>query len=294
MRDTALSRIALGTVQFGMVYGIANAAGKQVSRDEAAEILRYAHRAGIRALDTAAAYGESETVLGEIGVSDWSITSKLPAMPEGADPESWVTSSAEQSIRRLGVRKLHAMLLHNPAQLLDANGERLYRALARLKEQNLVSRIGVSVIRAEDARNLFARFGLEVFQSAMNVFDRRLATSGALDVLKHGGAEVQIRSIFLQGLLLMAPESRPEKFRRFASVWSGWDNWLGQQGMSALSACLAFALQIPGADRIVLGVDSLGHLKEIIAAVPSHTLDIPASLASADEALLDPWRWVEL
>ncbi|HMX58282.1 MAG TPA: aldo/keto reductase, partial [Leptospiraceae bacterium] len=96
-------------------------------------------------------------------------------------------------------------------------------------------------------------------------------------------------------LLLMNAQSRPAKFKRFDSVWRRWDEWLKDKNVTALSACLSFALQIPGADRIVLGVDSLDHLKEIIASIPSQkNIDIPANLASIDAALLDPWRWGEL
>ncbi|MBX7088650.1 MAG: aldo/keto reductase [Leptospirales bacterium] len=287
----SLSRIALGTVQFGMAYGVASAG--QVRRDEVAQILGHAWDKGIRALDTAVAYGESETVLGEIGVSGWTLTTKLSAVPVEADPESFMREAAESSLRRLRVSSIHALLMHNPAQLLNEGGDRIFRALAKLRDEKLVSRVGVSVIRAEEAIELCSRFDLDVVQAAMNIFDRRMEASGALRVLKDAHAEVQIRSVFLQGLLLMDSQTRPAKFDRFQSAWQRWDEWLKEKGTTALSACLSFALQIPGADRIVLGVDSLRHLREIIASVPSKDIEIPQNLAYADATLLDPWKWGE-
>src|SRR4051812_7806276 len=88
-----LNRLALGTVQFGSRYGIANRSG-QTTRDEAAAILAAAYAAGIRTLDTAIAYGDSERLLGEIGVADWRVVSKLPALPpECSDIDAWVRES---------------------------------------------------------------------------------------------------------------------------------------------------------------------------------------------------------
>ena len=181
-----LSRIALGTVQFGMAYGVANAG--QVRREDASAILDHAWKSGIRALDTAAAYGESETVLGEIGVAEWTLTSKLPPVPEDSEVEGWLRTAAESSLRRLRVPRIHAILLHSPDQLLSSRGESIYRALAKLREEGLVSRIGISAVRAEDAIELFSRYDLNAVQAAMNVLDRRFESSRHCLSLDNGQA----------------------------------------------------------------------------------------------------------
>jgi aryl-alcohol dehydrogenase-like predicted oxidoreductase len=54
----------VGTVQFGMTYGIANQQGRP-SRKEVLEIIKFGYEAGICDYDTAAVYGESEEVLGQ-------------------------------------------------------------------------------------------------------------------------------------------------------------------------------------------------------------------------------------
>ena len=107
-------RLALGTVQFGLDYGIANAAG-QVAPEEVARILTLAQQLGIDTLDTAINYGHSESVLGQCGISPWQVVTKLPALPDGAlDVAEWAHSHMRQSLARLGVVKVHAVLLHKP------------------------------------------------------------------------------------------------------------------------------------------------------------------------------------
>ena len=138
-------RLVLGTAQLGMPYGIANRQG-QICADEARAMLVYAENAGIIMLDTAIAYGQSETRLGEIGVSRWQVVSKLPAVPDAChDVHAWVLKSVESSLRRLRISQLKGVLLHRPDQLLGDFGPALYRALDCLKEQQLVEKIGISI-----------------------------------------------------------------------------------------------------------------------------------------------------
>ena len=128
-----MSRLALGTVQFGIPYGISNQQGK-VSVDSAREILNYAHIRGINTLDTAIAYGDSENCLGQIGVKDWQVISKLCELPiETSDVLSWVRESVHGSLQRLQISQLYGLLLHSPQQLLIPQGQEIYNALNLLK-----------------------------------------------------------------------------------------------------------------------------------------------------------------
>ena len=83
-------RIALGTAQFGMDYGIANTKG-QVTRSEVKEIIQLAESRGIDTIDTAIVYGESEACLGDAGVQGFKVITKLPPLPESCtDVGGWV------------------------------------------------------------------------------------------------------------------------------------------------------------------------------------------------------------
>jgi hypothetical protein len=284
-------RLALGTVQFGTSYGVANASG-QVSVEEARRILAQARANGIDMLDTAIAYGDSEARLGAIGVANWRVVSKLPTLPaDVANVAEWVRAGVRGSLSRLGVSKLYALLLHRPAQLLSPEGDALYRALESVRSEGLVSRIGISIYEPAELDGLVGRFPVDVVQAPFNVLDRRLVESGWLARLKARGAELHVRSVFLQGLLLMPAGERPRKFRRWQSLWDGWDAWLAQTGLSPLEACVRYVLSFAEIDAAVVGVDSSTQLAQIVASGRGELPVVPASLRCSDADLLNPARW---
>ena len=128
-------RLALGTAQFGMDYGVANTGGR-VTRAALADILTTAARAGLDTLDTAIAYGQSEACLGAAGVDNWRVITKLPRLPDPAPPDvrAWVLAAVQGSLDRLQLPGLTAVLLHHPADLLGRHGPDLAWALAELKD----------------------------------------------------------------------------------------------------------------------------------------------------------------
>ncbi|TAK90631.1 MAG: aldo/keto reductase [Burkholderiaceae bacterium] len=284
-------KLALGTVQFGLPYGVANQTG-QVSRTEAEAILRDALIAGFDTLDTAIAYGESEQRLGEIGVGRWQVVSKLPAIPEACtDVAAWAQKSVMDSLMRLKIPKLHGLLLHCSQQLLGKQGEVLYGALLALKEQGAVEKIGVSIYDPQELDALGSRFRCDLVQAPFNILDRRLASSGWLARLHQSGTEVHVRSIFLQGLLLMEATKRPAMFNRWQPLWDHWHRWLSEQALTPLQACLGFAMSQPEIDRVVVGIDSLKQLQEIMSAVETKIAPVPQSLVTEDVQLLNPSNW---
>lgn len=285
-------RIALGTVQFGLDYGIANRMGR-VPLEEAAAIVRQAAAHGIDTLDTAIAYGESESALGQIGVAGWKIVTKLPAVPPGcADTAGWVAAQIEGSLRRLGVSRLHGVLLHSPAQLLCRQvGAQLFKALENLKQAGLTRKIGISVYGPDELDALWPEYALDLVQAPYNIVDRRMAASGWLDRLHRAGTEIHVRSVFLQGLLLMPAQVRRARFGQWQDVWSRWDGWLQSENLSPVRACLAFALARPEIDQIIVGVDSAGQLGEILSLSHGEPIDFPADVESRNPGLINPSQW---
>ena len=285
------TRLGLGTAQFGLRYGVANLSG-QVGRSETGAILEYAAKAGLAMLDTAIAYGDSETRLGQLGVAHWQVVSKLPPVPPDCpDVGAWARTAVDASLARLAIPKLHGLLLHEPRELLAVHGGTLWAALLELKERGAVAKIGVSVYGPEDLEPLWGRFAPDIVQAPFNVIDRRIAVSGWLTRLHEAGTEVHARSAFLQGLLLMTPASRPAGFARWQGLWDQWQRWLAQQRLTPLQACLRFALSRAEVDRVVVGVDSLAQLREVISAAAGQPLVPPEDLASNDLDLIDPSRW---
>ncbi|CAL61301.1 putative NAD(P)-linked oxidoreductase [Herminiimonas arsenicoxydans] len=288
------NRLALGTVQFGLAYGVANNSG-QIDPNQAGKILAEARQAGINMLDTAIAYGDSERTLGQIGVAGWRIVTKLPEMPETcSDVAEWVESQVKGSLDRLGVQQLHAVLLHRPAQLLEARGPQLFAALEHLKMLGYTKKIGISIYDPSELDSLFSKMNFDLVQAPLNILDRRLVDSGWARRLKHIGAELHVRSAFLQGLLLMSSEKRPQKFNRWQSLWLEWDRWLNEVGLSPLEACLRYTLSVEEVDSVVVGVDSVEQFREIHAAANGVLPGLPAWPHAIDPVLLNPALWSKL
>jgi hypothetical protein len=294
--DTAQDghRFALGTVQFGVAYGIANATG-QVPVAEAAKIFALAAKSGIDTVDTAIGYGESERCLGQIGMSGFNVVTKLPSMPTGlADVAGWVNAQIDASLARLGTAQLHGVLLHSPQELLGDNGSILFKALCGLKERSLARKIGVSVYAPAELENLTAKFRFDLVQAPLNLLDRRLAVTGWLQRLKDRAIEVHTRSAFLQGLLLLPRGDVPTKFARWNGVLDRWHAWLERHQTTAVQACLAYPLSLMEVDRVIVGTDNAEQLRTILTdAALASKAPLP-DLACNDEDLINPARWSTL
>ena len=284
-------KIVLGTAQFGLNYGIANTAG-QVSRAETALILNLAKQRGLNTLDTAIAYGESEKVLGDIAIPDWQIISKLPAMPVTVvDVATWVDTQVASSLQRLRANRLHALLLHRPSQLLEFRGGELYRALAMQQERGAVEKIGISIYDASELDQLMPHMRFDVVQAPFNVLDARMIDSGWMLRLEKMGCELHVRSVFLQGLLLMSPNNRPTQFDHWQPLWTIWDAWLQDSGVTPLQACLRHALSTPGIAKVVVGIETTTQLEQILMASQGDLPTLPNGLKICDPELLNPALW---
>lgn len=285
------SRLALGSVQFGLNYGIANSTG-QVNHEEVRQIFASANAIGINTVDTAIAYGDSEQIIGTMNLESWNIISKLPALPDKcASVSSWIRDQVAQSLTKLKSTRLHGLLLHRPDQLLEPNGDELYRTLIELKESGLVEKIGISIYSPDQLNQLWHHFPCDIVQGPFNVLDRRIATSGWLDELHKNNCEFHARSIFLQGLLLMPSHTRPHWFQRWAQVWQAWAQWLEHTGQTPIQACLLHALADNRIKKLVVGVDSVTHLEEIYSATTGKPLETPSFLDTDEPNLLNPANW---
>lgn len=285
---------ALGTVQFGLDYGVANVGGR-VCVDEAKAIVARAHQVGINTLDTAIVYGESESVLGSLGVQSWNVVTKLPSLPhECKNVMQYVKKQIDESFERLKLTRVYGLLLHSPSQLHEDIGPELYTALQSLKAEGMVSKIGVSVYGPAELEDLSGNYRFDIVQAPLNILDRSLVETGWAQRLQNNGVEVHARSIFLQGLLLMPKSRRPSKFERWGDIWTEWDRWLAETGLTPLQACVLYLDGLDCIDRFVVGVDSLAQLNEIIDAVGDRLPSLPQFKKLRDNRLTNPATWNHL
>lgn len=270
---------------------------------EAERIVRRARALRIDTLDTAVAYGTSESVLGEIGVSGFRVVTKLPPL-EGsvaknahADPAGFVERLVVGSLRRLNVERLEAVLFHRSSDARGSTGDALGRALADLQAADTIGAMGISVYSPTELENYPEDLHVGLIQAPVNALDTRLEDSGWTARLTERQIRIHSRSAFLQGLRLMAPNDRPAKFNRWAQVWRAWDQWRAKHGLTPLQAAAFCVLAAPGIERIVVGVDTEAQLRAIAQAVDevSQRTDLQRPVFHGqDTDLLTPIRWNSL
>lgn len=280
--------LALGTVQFGLAYGVAGSS-HPVSESETRNILAAAHEAGIRRLDTAPAYGNIEERLGGLcGQLDFSIVSKIPAMPEGLDSAeavSWLRTSVDRSRRRLGDR-LCGIIFHDASLPIGRHGAALREALSDAVADTGI-RVGASHYSAETLPGATLWPDHAMAQLPGNAYDQRV--DGLADVLAE--TEVSMRSAFLQGLLLA---ERPHAVARVpeAADWLAvWDSWCADVSLSPLAAALAVAKSFDAVDYCLVGVDNVAQLRNIVAAWDATPAMKAPELAGDDPRVFDPRQW---
>jgi aryl-alcohol dehydrogenase-like predicted oxidoreductase len=278
-----IEKLGLGTVQFGQAYGISNTRG-QVSLQEAAAILARAAQAGMTLLDTAANYGDAETVLAKLDTAPFRVVSKTIHLKHGLDT---VLARVRQSADLL---KIDTVLVHAASDLKSPDGEALWAELRRLRREGIVRKIGISVYVADDPVALAEHFKPDTMQLPFSLLDQRLLADGSLNRLKALGVEIHARSLFLQGLLFL--EELPANLAAAAPHLSRTRERLRAANTTPLAAALGFVLSRPEIAFGLVGVTSAHELEEIIGALQSPLPDLDwASFAMADERVLTPSLW---
>lgn len=281
-------QLALGTVQFGVAYGIAGR-GEMVPEAEARAIFERAACHGIRRLDTAAAYGDIEQRLGRlVGDLPFEVVSKVPAIPSGLAERAareFVATSIERSRERLGER-LCGILFHGAGDLTGPNGPAIWEVGAATAS-GLGIRIGISAYDPASVDTLRSNFALEMAQVPGNALDQRLVQSA----LAHGDVEITMRSLFLQGLLLLPLEAAQRKLPAAGQALARWDAWHRANAVAPLVAALGAAKKLPGVKYCVVGVDSVHQLDEIATAWAEARPMDASELATSDPQVIDPRCW---
>jgi aryl-alcohol dehydrogenase-like predicted oxidoreductase len=284
-----MNRIVLGGAQLGLPYGILNG-GETLSREEVARILDTAFGHGIDSIDTAIAYGHSESIIGETAQNRFKVISKLPPIPSSVSNVSeWVYTQVDASLSRLKCTSLDALLLHRPQDLTGIQGAELYDAISSLKIEKIIHRFGVSIYEPDELADIIGNFEIDLVQAPFNLFDRRIL--GVIDQLAALNIELHVRSVFLQGVLIAGPAGRPQRFEPWSEHFELFDEWVHSTGMSAMACCLGFALQQPVVAKLVIGATSAESLAEIMASIPSKHFEVPVQLQSSIEQLIDPRYW---
>jgi aryl-alcohol dehydrogenase-like predicted oxidoreductase len=257
-----MNKLAIGTVQFGLNYGINNKIGL-VPIDQVREILNFAKSKGISTIDTASTYGNSEKILGEIGVNQFDVITKTSSIVKGLES---VRSSFHISLKNLGQTKLEGLLVHNIGDLEHKDFNEMFKMINSLKMDGLVKKIGFSTYTPDQIDFLLANFDFDLIQVPFNVFDTRLVEGGQLKSLKNNNIEIHARSVFLQGLLLDF-NSLSKYFLDWKDQFEDYQSIVKKSGLSLLEYSLKYVLNNADIDKVLVGINSIDQLKEIFLAV---------------------------
>ena len=283
------SKLAIGTAQFGMDYGIANQNG-QVAQDEVTAILHLAWNSGINMLDTAKVYGNSEEVIGislaDHGESGWNITTKV------SDIQSPLSDQLRDSAEKLTVTPF-TVLAHSAELFLE---EKFKEELIFIREENLVSKIGVSLYSEEEIIQVMASELIpDIIQLPINVLDTRLYRRGNLGMLKEKGIEIYARSAFLQGLFFL---ERPLLINRFPEVVPALEKLksiASEAGLTPAELSLLWLASLEEVDKVVLGIDNVvqlkTHLRTLEKIVDANVFEKALCLCYENENVLNPSLW---
>jgi aryl-alcohol dehydrogenase-like predicted oxidoreductase len=299
-----LSRLMLGTVQFGLPYGVANRAG-QPDYDEVLAIVATAVDGGVNAFDTGASYGSSEEVLGrvlhELGVADRVVViTKIRALTPGESADAAAAARAiEESVansrRRLRLDCLPVVLFHREADAVHLD------VLERLKARGWLRQAGVS---CDNVPGPAARFAGEPAVSALqipaNILDRRHLRAGSFTAAAARGVAVFVRSVYLQGLLLMPENEIPPALQAVVPARRALTAVAASAGMTLAELAVRYMLGQTGVTSVITGVETVAQVRENIALFSRSPLTtdllaaVDAVVPDLPDALLTPFLWPTL
>jgi L-glyceraldehyde 3-phosphate reductase len=279
-------RLALGTANLGQRYGISNKV--QVSTTEAIEIIQFAYSQGFRDFDTAPEYGCAEELIKKSLIGGESrIQIKIPAQIGSGIQE--IAGTVERSLRNLNLEKVDTIFFHDPKFY---NSNNFPNVVESLINEGYSTNIGVSCYSAQDVIESYKKCKqLNSFQVPENILDRRILRNSYILKLADDGCKFQVRSAFLQGLLLTNPDQFPDNLDSCRKSVKLLHNFAISHNVNLIQLLLSYAMQIKWADSVVVGANSVEQVKELADAAGS-LLEVDwEQFESIPEPLIDPRNW---
>lgn len=293
----AVERLVLGTAQWGMPYGIANPGGPP-SMAELRSMVDHAASAGVRVLDTARAYGESERRIGDMRLAEagWRIVTKLsPDVPFAGDVVSATERSVAESLEALRTDRIDTLLLHR-AEQKAMHGGQIWQTLQRLKAQGIIGTLGISARTVKEALDALLDDGVAAIQVASSLLDQRLRKAGFFDHPAARGKALFVRSVFLQGVVYMDPATLPVHLQGLSGVLRAISRWERANDVPESASHLLYARSLANAFPVI-GAETAGQLRKTVEALTLPPLTGPQLDALCDlvpdlpETILDPALW---
>lgn len=287
-------KLILGTVQFGLPYGINNGFGKP-DQHEVNSILDFAFQSGIRLLDTAEAYGDSQEVIGmyhQQSANKFEIITKFSS--KRADLPVQLKERIKRDLETLQVDSLYSYMFHSFSDF-KSYFKTFQGELSELKEKGLVKKVGVSVYTNQEIEELLMVDAVDLIQLPFNLLDNNTQRAAMIKKMKDHGKEVHTRSAFLQGLFFMNTNQLPGNLTSLKPYLEKLGSIASAHTVNLNDLSLAYVYQQENIDMVLIGVDSTDQLKRNILSLSTNLtkeiVDQIDLIDVSDTTLLNPSNW---
>lgn len=284
------NKLILGTVQFGLDYGINNSAGKP-SKEQVFQLFEEAAKAGIAILDTADAYGNASELIGEffsLSKTRFAINTKFKA-EEGKS----ITAQLTHSLKQLNAEQVNIYFYHRFDEMVKF--PETLTELGRLKSQNLINKIGVSVYGNDEFEIAVNTPEIDAIQLPFNLLDNYNQRGELLKQAKQKGKEIQVRSVFLQGLLFKQLNDYPAYLAPLKPYMQAISQIGVESSIEMEALALSYALAQPEIDNVLIGVDTLAQLNTNVSqantTLTAACISQINAISVSETELLYPKNW---
>jgi len=281
-------KIIIGTAQLDKNYGL-NKNRNKITVNEINNIFKFLKKNQYFYIDTAKNYKGSENLLKKIDLSKFKIIGKIEKLRDKKDIYSHLKKETFKSLKNLNIKKFEGYLIHDEKDLASNKSAEIYKALIKIKEENLTKKIGISIYDFKQASKIIKSYKLDIIQLPYNLIDRRLENKRFLKLLKKSNIEIHVRSIFLQGLLLKDSNKVPKMFYKYSKIFKKIDKYCKKNLLSKLEACLNFVMSNKVINKIIIGIENKSNMVEI-NNIKIRKFKFPKA-ESKDINLIDPRKW---
>ena len=281
---------SLGTAQFSRNYGISNLFGKP-SLKEIKKILSVAKQNNVKFLDLAEDYEGVIRLLGKIKINHFKIILKLKI--KSSYTKKKIIRNFKNCLKLLNLKKIHAVLIHNVNDFNYKELNNVFEVFKYLKSIGLINKFGISIYSLKEAKKFIKIYNINFLQVPLNVFDQELIKNKNYLYFKNTKTEIHVRSIFLQGLLLMNINTLPKYFKKWKNLFNKFERKKIYYKKNAFELCINFIkINIKKFKSVVIGVNSTKELNEIIFAFKKNKYKIfYKNLSCSDKNLIYPYNW---
>ena len=279
-------KIALGTAQFDKNYGV-NRLNKKFNFIDKKNLVEFVKKNKITTIDTANAYKNAEKDLGKIGVRKFKIITKIPKLKNQKEINKQITLATIKSLKKLKLRKVYGLLIHNLGDLNGPSRSKYIDALKNLKKKNFTKKIGISLYDVNDLKKIIKFWVPDIIQVPYNILDRRLNNNSIMKIIKKNKIEIHIRSIFLQGLL--TKKNNQKKFKKWKLLFNKWFFWCKKNDVEPFQAAYLFVKNNINIHKIIIGAENIKQIQKIIN-IKKKIKKFP-NLNCKDKMLLNPSNW---